>query len=102
MKTKGFTCPNCGEKQKIGRLLIMSNFSKWNCHKCGVKIAPERQSPIHGLIGFISAYVPTQYCLYQLNYSIWKSMGIGVLFTLISLSILYVYLYKNVKLIFRE
>lgn len=45
MENQNFACPHCGKKQPLKKLLLLSNFSKWNCSYCGTEIAPEKKEP---------------------------------------------------------
>jgi len=103
MKDQSFTCPHCGKKQPLKKLLLLSNFSKWNCSHCGTEVAPEKKSPIHGavygVLGALSTAVPANYCLYMLNYSLPKSMLIAFGSGIICYALIITYLYRNIKLI---
>lgn len=46
MKNQNFICPHCSKKQQIKKLLLLSNFSKWNCPFCGMEIAPQKKSAV--------------------------------------------------------
>ena len=50
MENQNFACPHCGKKQPLKKLLLLSNFSKWNCPHCGTEVAPEKKSPVHGAV----------------------------------------------------
>ena len=103
MEKQSFTCPHCSKKQQIKKLLLLSNFSKWNCPYCGMEVAPEKKSLIHGavygVLGALSTAVPANYCLYILNYSLPKSMLIAFGCGIICCALIIIYLYKNTKLI---
>ena len=43
MKDQSFAYPHCDKKQPINKLLLLSNFSKWNCPHCGTEVAPEKK-----------------------------------------------------------
>ena len=102
MKDQSFACPHCGKKQPINKLLLLSNFSKWNCPHCGTEVKPEKKSPVHGavygVLGALSTAVPANYCLYMLNYSLPKSMLIAVGCGIICYALTITYLYKSIKL----
>ena len=103
MENQSFTCPHCSKKQQIKKLLLLSNFSKWNCPYCETEIAPEKKGAIHGavygVLGALSTAVPANYCLYMLNYSLYKSMLIAFGCGIIYCALIIIYLYKNTKLI---
>ena len=103
MENQSFTCPHCGKKQPLKKLLLLSNFSKWNCPHCGTEVAPEKKSPVHGavygVLGALSTAVPANYCLYMLNYSLPKSMLIAFGCGIICYALIITYLYRNIKLI---
>ena len=103
MEKQSFTCPHCGKKQPLKKLLLLSNFSKWNCPYCKTEIAPEKKSAVHGavygVLGAHSTAVPANYCLYMLNYSLPKSMLIAFGCGIICYALIIIYLYKNTKLI---
>ena len=44
MENQNFVCPHCSKKQQIKKLLLLSNFSKWNCPYCETEIAPEKKA----------------------------------------------------------
>ena len=71
MENQSFACPHCGKKQPLKKLLLLSNFSKWNCPHCGTEVAPEKKSAVHGavygVLGALSTAVPANYCLYFLK-----------------------------------
>jgi hypothetical protein len=102
MENQNFVCPHCSKKQQIKKLLLLSNFSKWNCPYCGTEIAPEKKSPVHGaaygVLGVLSTAVPANYCLYILNYSLPKSMLIAFGYGIICCALIIIYLYKTIKL----
>ena len=103
MEKQNFVCPHCGKKQPLKKLLLLSNFSKWNCPYCGTEIATEKKSTVHGavygVLGALSTAVPANYCLYMLNYSLPKSMLITFGCGIIYCALIIIYLYKNTKLI---
>ena len=103
MENQNFTCPHCGKKQPLKKLLLLSNFSKCNCPHCGTEVAPEKKSPVHGavygVLGALSTAVPANYCLYMLNYSFPKSMLIAFGCGIIYYALIITYLYRNIKLI---
>ena len=103
MEKQSFTCPHCGKKQPLKKLLLLSNFSKWSCPHCGTVVAPEKKSAVHGavygILGALSTAVPANYCLYMLNYSLPKSMLITFGCGIIYCALIIIYLYKNTKLI---
>ena len=103
MQDQNFVCPHCSKKQPLKKLLLLSNFSKWNCPYCGTEIAPEKKGAIHGavygVLGALSTAVPANYCLYMLNYSLYKSMLIAFGCGIICCALIIIYLYKNTKLI---
>ena len=103
MENQNFACPHCGKKQPLKKLLLLSNFSKWNCPHCGTEVAPEKKSPVHGavygVLGALSTAVPANYCLYMLNYSLPKSMLIAFGCGIICCALIISYLYKTTKLI---
>ena len=103
MENQSFTCPHCSKKQPLKKLLLLSNFSKWNCPYCGTEIAPEKKSPVHGavygVLGALSTAIPANYCLYMLNYSLPKSMLVAFGCGIIYYTLIIIYLYKTTKLI---
>lgn len=102
MENQNFTCPHCAKKQPLKKLLLLSNFSKWNCPYCETEIAPEKKNPVHGavygVLGALSTAVPANYCLYMLNYSFPKSMLIAFGCGIICYALIITYLYRNIKL----
>ena len=102
MKNQNFVCPHCGKKQPLKKLLLLSNFSKWNCPYCGMEVAPEKKSitrgAVYGVLGALSTAVPANYCLYMLNYSLPKSMLIAFGCGIICYTLIITYLYKTIKL----
>ena len=102
MENQSFTCPHCSKKQQIKKLLLLSNFSKWNCPHCGTEVAPEKKGAIHGavygVLGAFSTVIPANYCLYMLNYSLPKSMLIAFGYGIICYALIVTYLYKTIKL----
>ena len=44
MQDQNFVCPHCSKKQPLKTLLLLSNFSKWNCPYCETEIAPEKKA----------------------------------------------------------
>lgn len=102
MKNQSFACPHCDKKQPLKKLLLLSNFSKWNCPHCGTEVAPEKKSPVHGavygVLGALSTAVPANYCLYMLIYSLPKSMLIAFGCGIICYAPIITYLYRNIKL----
>jgi hypothetical protein len=102
MKNQSFACPHCSKKQPLKKLLLLSNFSKWNCPHCGTEVAPEKKSAVHGavygVLGALSTAVPANYCLYMLNYSFPKSMLIAFGCGIICYTLIITYLYRNIKL----
>ena len=102
MENQSFAYPHCGKKQPLKKLLLLSNFSKWNCPYCGTEIAPEKKSTVHGavygVLGALSTAVPANYCLYILNYSFPKSMLIAFSCGIICYTLIITYLYRNIKL----
>lgn len=64
MKKEKFCCPHCKTKQKLTKLITLSNFSKWNCPNCGKKNSPEKMSAVHGILGMLSTLIPVKLCLY--------------------------------------
>ena len=103
MENQSFACPHCSKKQQLKKLLLLSNFSKWNCPYCGTEITPEKKGAIHGavygVLGALSTTVPANYCLYMLNYSLYKSMLIAFGSGIICYALIITYLYRNIKLI---
>ena len=103
MENQNFVYPHYSKKQQIKKLLLLSNFSKWNCPYCGTEIAPEKKGAIHGavygVLGALSTAVPANYCLYMLNYSLYKSMLIAFGCGIICCALIIICLYKNTKLI---
>ena len=103
MKNQSFACPHCGKKQPLKKLLLLSNFSKWNCPHGGTEVAPEKKSAVHGavygVLGALSTAVPANYCLYMLNHSFPKSMLIAFGCGIICYALIITYLYGNIKLI---
>ena len=102
MKNQSFACPHCGNKQPLKKLLLLSNFSKWNCPHCGTEVAPEKKSAVHGavygVLGALSTAVPANYCLYMLNYSLPKSMLIAFGYGIVCYTLIITYLHMNIKL----
>ena len=102
MENQNFVCPHCSKRQQIKKLLLLSNFSKWNYPYCGTEIAPKKKSPVHGavygVLGALSTAVPANYCLYMLNYSFPKSMLIAFGCGIICCALIIIYLYKTIKL----
>ena len=102
MKDQSFACPHCDKKQPLKKLLLLSNFSKWNCPHYGTEVTPEKKSPVHGavygVLGALSTAVPANYCLYMLNYSLPKSMLIAFGCGIICYTLIITYLYKTIKL----
>ena len=102
MKNQSFACPHCGKKQPLKKLLLLSNFSKWNCPHCGTEVAPEKKSAVHGavygVLGALSTAVPANYCLYMLNYSFPKSMLIAFGYGIVCYTLIITYLHMNIKL----
>ena len=102
MKNQSVACPHCDKKQPLKKLLLLSNFSKWNCPHCGTEVAPEKKSPVHGavygVLGALSTAVPANYCLYMLIYSLPKSMLIAFGCGIICYALIITYLYRNIKL----
>ena len=103
MENQNFVCPHCDKKQPLKKLLLLSNFSKWNCPHCGTEVAPEKKSPVHGavygVLGALSTAVPANYCSYMLIYSLPKSMLIAFGCGIICYALIITYLYRNIKLI---
>ena len=103
MENQNFVCPHCSKKQQLKKLLLLSNFSKWNCPYCRTEIAPEKKGAtrgaVYGVLGALSTAVPANYCLYMLNYSLPKSMLIAFGCGIIYCALIIIYLYKNTKLI---
>ena len=102
MKNQNFVCSHCSKKQQIKKLLLLSNFSKWNCPFCGMEIAPQKKSAVHGavygILGALSTAVPANYYLYMLNYSLLKSILIALGCGIICYTLIITYLYKTIKL----
>ena len=102
MENQNFICPHCSKKQPLKKLLLLSNFSKWNCPSCGMEVAPEKKSitrgAVYGVLGALSTAVPANYCLYMLNYSLPKSMLIAFGCGIICYTLIITYLYKTIKL----
>ena len=102
MENQNFVCPHCDKKQPLKKLLLLSNFSKWNCPHCGTEVAPEKKSPVHGavygVLGALSTAVPANYGLYMLNYSLPKSMLIAFGCGIVCYTLIITYLYMNIKL----
>lgn len=102
MENQNFACPHCGKRQPLKKLLLLSNFSKWNCPYCRTEIAPEKKSPVHGavygVLGALSTAVPANYCLYMINYSFPKSMLIAFGCGIIYCTLIIICLYKTIKL----
>ena len=102
MKNQSFACPHCGKKQPLKKLLLLSNFSKWNCPHCGTEVAPEKKSAVHGavygVLGALSTAVPANSCLYMLNYSLPKSMLIAFGYGIVCYTLIITYLHMNIKL----
>ena len=102
MKNQSFACPHCGKKQPLKKLLLLSNFIKWNCPHCGTEVAPEKKSAVHGavygVLGALSTAVPANYCLYMLNYSLPKSMLIAFGYGIVCYTLIITYLHMNIKL----
>ena len=102
MENQNFVCPHCSKKQPLKKLLLLSNFSKWNCPHCGTEVAPEKKSAVHGavygVLGALSTAVPANYCLYMLNYSFPKSMLIAFGCGIIYYTLIITYLHMNIKL----
>ena len=102
MKDQSFACPHCGKKQPLKKLLLLSNFNKWNCPHCGTEVAPKKKSAVHGavygVLGALSTAVPANYCLYMLNYSLPKSMLIAFGCGIFCYTLIIIYLYKTIKL----
>ena len=102
MENQSFACPHCSKKQQLKKLLLLSNFSKWNCPYCGTEIAPEKKGAIHGavygVLGALSTTVPANYCLYMLNYSLYKSMLIAFGYGIVCYTLIITYLHMNIKL----
>ena len=103
MENQNFVCPHYSKKQQIKKLLLLSNFSKWNYPHCRTEVAPEKKSAVHGavygVLGALSTVVPANYCLYMLNYSLPKSMLIAFGCGIICYALIITYLYGNIKLI---
>lgn len=103
MQDQNFICPHCSKKQQIKKLLLLSNFSKWNCPYCGMEVTPEKKGAtrgaVYGILGALSTAVPANYCLYMLNYSLPKSMLIAFGCGIICCALIITYLYRNIKLI---
>jgi hypothetical protein len=52
MDTEKFSCPKCGAPVPKRMALLMTNFTKSRCMKCGTKICPGRKAlPVIGGIG---------------------------------------------------
>ena len=98
MENQNFVCPHCSKKQQLKKLLLLSNFSKWNCPYCETEIAPEKKSAVYGVLGALSTAVPANYCLYMLIYSLPKSMLIAFGSGIICYALIITYLYKIIKL----
>ena len=102
MKNQSFACPHGGKKRPLKKLLLLSNFSKWNCPHYGTEVAPEKKSPVHGavygVLGALSTAVPANYCLYMLNYSLPKSMLIAFGYGIVCYTLIITYLHMNIKL----
>ena len=102
MENQNFICPHCDKKQPLKKLLLLSNFSKWNCPYCETEIAPEKKGAIHGavygVLGALSTAIPANYCLYMLNYSFPKSMLIAFGCGVACYALIITYLYRNIKL----
>ena len=68
MENQNFVCPHCSKKQPLKKLLLLSNFSKWNCPYCRTEIAPEKKGAtrgaVYGVLGALSTAIPANYCLY--------------------------------------
>ena len=59
MENKSFTCPHCDKKQPLKKLLLLSNFSKWNCSYCGTEIAPKKRALCMALyMEFLVRFLP--------------------------------------------
>ena len=103
MENQNFVCPHCSKKQPLKKLLLLSNFSKWNCPYCRTEIAPEKKGAtrgaVYGVLGALSTAIPANYCLYMLNYSLLKSMLVAFGCGIICCALIIIYLYKNTKLI---
>jgi len=103
MQDQNFVCPHCSKKQPLKKLLLLSNFSKWNCPYCRTEIAPEKKGAtrgaVYGVLGALSTAIPANYCLYMLNYSLLKSMLIAFGCGIICCALIITYLYRNIKLI---
>jgi len=91
------------QKTTTKKLLLLSNFSKWNCPYCRTEIAPEKKGAtrgaVYGVLGALSTAIPANYCLYMLNYSLLKSMLVAFGCGIICCALIIIYLYKNTKLI---
>ena len=98
MENQSFACPHCGKKQPLKKLLLLSNFSKWNYPHCGTEVAPEKKSAVYGVLGALSTAVPANYCLYMLIYSLPKSILIAFGCGIICYALIITYLYRNIKL----
>ena len=102
MENQNFICPHCSKKQPLKKLLLLSNFSKWNCPYCETEIAPEKKGitrgAVYGILGALSTAIPANYCLYMLNYSFPKSMLIAFGCGIICYALIITYLYRNIKL----
>ena len=103
MENQNFVCPHCSKKQPLKKLLLLSNFSKWNYPYCRTEIAPEKKGAtrgaVYGVLGALSTAIPANYCLYTLNSSLPKSMLIAFGCGIIYCALIIIYLYKNTKLI---
>jgi len=103
MENQNFVCPHCSKKQPLKKLLLLSNFSKWNYPYCRTEIAPEKKGAtrgaVYGVLGALSTAIPANYCLYMLNYSLLKSMLIAFGCGIICCALIITYLYRNIKLI---
>ena len=102
MENQNFVYPHYSKKQQIKKLLLLSNFSKWNCPYCGTEIVPEKKGAtrgaVYGVLGALSTAVPANYCLYMLIYSLPKSMLIAFGCGIICYTLIITYLYKTIKL----
>ena len=59
MENQNFVCPHCGKKQPLKKLLLLSNFSKWNCPHCGTEVAPEKRALYTALyMEFLVRFLP--------------------------------------------
>ena len=87
METENFSCPKCGTPVSKRKALLMTNFTKIRCKKCGTKIRPGRKalSVIGGIGGGVGGGLGGLIGFYGINSGNWVVAGIMFLLLIVLL-----------------